>query len=401
MLAAAPISPGFELGGYRVESILGEGGMGVVYLARQLRLDRRVALKVLSTELARDEEFRQRFIRESNAAAALDDPNILPIHDAGEADGHLYIAMRHVDGADLGHVLEARRRLTPRHVLSLVEQIGGALDAAHEVGLVHRDVKPANILIDRNGVAYLTDFGLAKRGAADDLAGSSLFFGTVDYCAPEQIAGGETDGRTDLYALGAVVYHALTGEPPFPRPSELETAEAHLHDPITPASHRCRTLPRGLDRVLETALAKNPDARHQTAAAFAAALADALDEETDRADVPALDWTPSAVPQPPDEGGRLTTELLRARLERERPPLWGRSPRARFVTRVEQTLDPGQGGKLSHSVLRERVDDAPGPMSWRELRSATPPEPQRDAGGRLTDDVLRAKIEEEKLRRRR
>ena len=149
---ARPIAPGTELAGYCVESVLGEGGMGVVYLATQLRLDRHVALKILSPDLAHDEEFRRRFIHESNAAAALHDPNILPIYDAGEADGHLYIAMRHIDGSDLGRILERRRRLAPAHVLSIVEQMGGALDAAHQAGLVHRDVKPGNILVDTNGI---------------------------------------------------------------------------------------------------------------------------------------------------------------------------------------------------------------------------------------------------------
>ena len=396
-----PVAPGVELAGYRIESVLGEGGMGVVYLATQIKLDRKVALKVLSPAFAGDEEFRQRFVRESYAAAALDDPNILPIYDAGEADGHLYIAMRYIDGADLGHILQRRGPLGPRHVLALVEQIGGALDAAHRTGLVHHDVKPANILIDRNGVAYLCDFGLARRSGADLQARPGHFLGTVGYCAPEQISGRKTDWRTDLYALGAVAFQALTGKPPFERRTETETARAHLDDAVPAASRSRRGLPRGIDPVLATALAKDPDKRHSTAAAFADALADALDE--DRTMPAAFDWNaePSRAPGPaPAGGGRLTEETLRAAAEKSRGPIFRRTPSDRPKTRLQKAVDPK---KLTKKALQERLEAGRGPLRWREVKNPSPPtrlhKVQQEDSGRLTDDVLRAKIEEEKRRR--
>ncbi len=410
MLVAQPIAPGTELGGYRIESVLGEGGMGVVYLATQAVLDRHVALKILSPELADDEEFRLRFIRESNAAAALDDPNILPIYDAGEADGHLYIAMRRVDGADLGRILDERGRLAPQHVLSIVEQIGGALDAAHQTGLVHRDVKPANILVDRNGIAFLCDFGLAKRGAVDDVTRAGVFMGTVDYCSPEQITGGDTDGRTDVYALGAVAYHALTGRPPFLRESETATASAHLDEPLPAASRAHRDIPAGLDRVLGTAMAKRPADRYATTAALAEAFAAALggqrvtteDSGAGLADVaePARRQSPGP---PVEDGGRLTEDVLQAKLEQGRGPLWKRSSPWRLMTRVFRTLGPREAGRLTHTVLRERLDAGRGPVRWREVRNPAPPtrmhEAPRTGDGRLTAELLQAKVEEEKARR--
>ena len=384
-----------SVAGYRIESVLGEGGMGVVYLATQLKLGRRVALKVLSPELVDDEEFRQRFVREMNAAAAIDDPNVLPIYDADEADGHLYIAMRYIDGADLGRVLDERRRLGERQTLALVEQIGGALDAAHRTGLVHNDVKPANILIDRSGVAYLCDFGLARRTSVDEHARAGHFLGTVSYCAPEQILGRKTDWRTDLYALGAVAFHALGGTPPFERRTEAEIARAQLDEPVPDATGHA-----SVDAVLVTALAKDPDRRYQTGGAFADALADALEEEPTRP-------VPVAQPAKHDRGGRLTAEAFRAGLEKGRGPLFKRTPPDRR-TRVQKVADPRKAGPLTDDVLRDRLDSGRGPVRWRELKHPSPPtrvhkvqEQPQDTGGRLTDDILRAKLEEERQRRAR
>lgn len=387
MLAEKHLGPAAELGGYRLESVLGEGGMGVVYLATQLRLGRHVALKVLSPELAEDEEFRQRFVRESNAAAALDDPNILPVYDAGEADGHLFISMRHVVGSDLGRIFAERGRLTPRHVLEIVEQIGGALDAAHQAGLVHRDVKPGNILIDRKGIAFLCDFGLATRllGAAGADEGG-LFLGTVDYCSPEQIAGKPVDGRADLYALAAVVYHALAGAPPFAGRSEAATANAHLDEPLP----RSRAIPAPLHAVLEKAMAKKPAARYATTVDFAEAFADALDRPADEA--------PEEAPAP--TGGRLTDDMLRAKLGDGRGALWQKPQEFRLQTRVHRTVK--DGGRLTDEALREQ--HGRGAVRWSDMRNLSAPPTRvvpvaRDASGRLTDEVLAAAMPERKTRR--
>ncbi len=181
------LQPGAEVASYRIESIVGRGGMGIVYLAIQQRLGRRVALKVLAPELAEDDEFRERFMRESEVAASLEHPNVLPVYDAGEASGVLYLAMRYVDGQDLHAFLLQEVTLSPQRTVEVMSQVAGALDAAHRAGLVHRDVKPANILLAGDGHVYLSDFGIAKRIATTGLTRTGSFLGSVDYCAPEQI----------------------------------------------------------------------------------------------------------------------------------------------------------------------------------------------------------------------
>ncbi len=189
---------GSELAGYRLEAVLGRGGMGVVYRALELALDRNVALKILSPELAEDQRFRERFLTESRLAASIDHPNVIPVYDAGEAAGELYIAMRYVEGSDLKKLLAAGP-LPAEETVSVVSQVAGALDAAHERGLVHRDVKPSNVLLDERGHVYLADFGLSRRlGEPGAALGATQSLGTVDYVAPEQIRGEDVDGRADL-----------------------------------------------------------------------------------------------------------------------------------------------------------------------------------------------------------
>src|SRR6266496_2640909 len=191
---------GDTFGGYTIESLLGRGGMGTVYLATHARLARKVALKVIAPELANDPAFRARFLRESQLAASLDHPNVIPIYDADEIDGVLYLAMRYVSGPSLQALIRARGALSPAETLRIAEQISGALDAAHRAGLVHRDVKPANILIAQpDDHAYLCDFGLARRTRSEGLTETGSFLGSVDYCAPEQIEGRPLDGRADVY----------------------------------------------------------------------------------------------------------------------------------------------------------------------------------------------------------
>jgi len=223
---------GETFGGYTIESVLARGGMGTVFLATHERLARKVALKVIAAELARVDDFRARFLRESQLAAALDHPNVIPIYDADEVDGVLFIAMRYVSGPSLQTLIRDRRSLSLEDTLRIADQIGGALDAAHAAGLVHRDVKPANILVAEPGDhAYLSDFGLARRTSAEGMTQTGFFLGTVDYASPEQIEGRPLDGRADVYSFGCVLFHCLAGRPPFVRDSEFAVLNAHLRDP--------------------------------------------------------------------------------------------------------------------------------------------------------------------------
>jgi DNA-binding beta-propeller fold protein YncE len=247
---------GTELAGYRLEELVGRGGMGVVYRARDLALDRDVALKLLAPGLADDVSFRERFLKESRVAASLEHPNVVPIHDAGEIEGQLYIVMRLVEGSDLRAVLR-EGPLEPARAVRILEQVAGALDAAHARGLVHRDVKPSNVLLDQREHVYLADFGLSRYlGDAAIPLGPAKSLGTADYVAPEQIRGEEVDGRADVYALGCVLYECLAGEPPFRRDSDAATLFAQLEaaPPVLP----------GLEGVLPKALAKEPDERYGT-----------------------------------------------------------------------------------------------------------------------------------------
>ena len=273
---------GDTLGGYTLESLLGRGGMGSVYLATHDRLERKAALKVISPELAHDDEFRARFLREAQLAASLDHPNVIPIFDAGDADGVLFLAMRYVPGSSLHQLLGVRGVISPEETVHIAEQVGGALDAAHAAGLVHRDVKPANILLaEPGGHVYLCDFGLAKRMSSSSTTQTGFFLGTADYCAPEQIEGRPVDARADVYSLGGVVFHSLTGQPPFARGSEFAVLQAHLADPPPLVSELRPELSRSLGHVVATALAKRPDDRYASAGAFTDALREALADGTD------------------------------------------------------------------------------------------------------------------------
>jgi tRNA A-37 threonylcarbamoyl transferase component Bud32 len=259
---------GTEVAGYRIESLLGWGGMSVVYLAEDPRLKRRVALKLLAASLAEDPLFRDRFLRESELAASIDHPNIVPIYEAGAAEDNLFIAMRYVEGPDLRELLHSGR-MDQADAIGIVAQVASALDAAHARGLVHRDVKPSNVLLDRGARpdgsdhVYLADFGLTKRVSEGSRVGEdSRVLGTIDYVAPEQIAGEETDGRADIYSLGCVLYECLIGEPPFRRDSDIAVVFAHLEaEPPTPSAHRPE-LPAALDAVIARALAKEPERRY-------------------------------------------------------------------------------------------------------------------------------------------
>jgi serine/threonine-protein kinase len=272
---------GTELAGYRIERVLGRGGMSVVYLAQDLRLKRNVALKLLAPEFAEDEGFRVRFLRESQLAASLDHPNVVPVYEAGEVEGLLYIAMRYVLGTDLKALLRAEGALAPERALMLVGQVANALDAAHERGLVHRDVKPSNVLLTgRPGKehCYLADFGLSTSASDRSVADARQIVGTIDYVAPEQIRGAEVDGRADVYSLACLLYEGLVGDVPFRRASDVAVIYAHLEEPAPRASERAPTLPAAVDAVLERGTAKVPDDRWQTCAALVEAARSALED---------------------------------------------------------------------------------------------------------------------------
>jgi serine/threonine-protein kinase len=298
---------GDTFGGYKIEALLGRGGMGTVFLATHQRLARRVALKVIAPELARDEAFRDRFLRESQLAAALDHPNVIPIYDADEVDSVLYLAMRFVDGPTAQALIRERGSLSTADTVRIAEQIGGALDAAHRAGLVHRDVKPANILVAEAGEhAYLCDFGLAKRISSEGTTRTGSFLGTVDYCSPEQIQGRPLDGRADVYSLGCVLFHCLAGEAPYARDGEFAVLQAHLQDPPPSVGARRGELPASVDDVVATAMAKDPDDRYSTAGALAAALRRALAGSTYEAAPTRAAPTPQTARRPLFGGSRRT-----------------------------------------------------------------------------------------------
>ena len=277
----AGFGPGSRVGGYLLEEQIGAGGMAVVFRASDERLGRRVALKLLAPALAADKSFRQRFTRESRAAAAVDDPHIIPVYEAGEAAGVLFIAMRLVPGKDVRSLLDDLGPLPADRVASIVSQVASALDSAHAAGLVHRDVKPANMLVDarpdRPDHVYLSDFGLSKGALSSvGLTASGYFLGTPSYTAPEQIQGGQVDGRTDQYALACAAYELLTGEPPFARDHGMAVIWAHLSAP--PPSPRLPRpdLPVAIDAVFARGLAKSPAGRFATCRDLAEALRAAL-----------------------------------------------------------------------------------------------------------------------------
>jgi serine/threonine-protein kinase len=271
---------GSPLAGYRLEGQVGAGGMAVVFRARDERLDRLVALKILAPGLASDEEFRVRFIAESRAVAAVDDPYIIPVYEAGESDGVLFIAMRFVQGGDLHQVLEREGALPPGRAAGFISPVASALDAAHRAGLVHRDVKPGNILIDpgedRPDHVYLSDFGVAKAVASAGLTGPGFFVGTPDYAAPEQIRGRAVDGRADQYALACVAFQLLTGVLPYRGDQGLPVLLAHVSVPPPSLTAQRPDLPGAVDHVMARAMAKDPEDRYASCLGFADALREAL-----------------------------------------------------------------------------------------------------------------------------
>jgi serine/threonine-protein kinase len=274
------LAPGTVFGGYRIGSVLGRGGMSVVYLAEHLGMERKIALKVLAPQLSHDERFRERFVRESRIAAGMEHPAIVPIYEAGAAEGLLFIAMRYVPAGDLGVLIRREGVLDPERSSWIVGEVASALDAAHARGLVHRDVKPGNVLVvegegrDGRDLVYLSDFGLTKRlgGGDGGLTQTGQFVGSVDFVAPEQIEGRPLDGRTDVYSLACVLFECLTGRPPFARDDHVATLYAHLRERPPRLTASRPELPIVVDRVLARALAKAASDRYPTCGEFATAV---------------------------------------------------------------------------------------------------------------------------------
>jgi serine/threonine protein kinase len=265
--------------GHRVEGVLGRGGMGVVYEATDLRLNRMAALKLITPTLSADEDFRRRFQRESQLAASVRQPNVVTIFQAGEADGLLYVTMELVRGMDLRALIDQRGRLDVATASAIVTQTAAALDAAHAAGLVHRDVKPGNVLISKDAPlhVYLTDFGLTKRTSSQSgITKTGLFVGTIDYAAPEQVKGWPVDARADVYALGCVLFEMVAGQPPFRRENEYATMYAHTSEAPPLLSSVAPGAPPALDAVLSRALSKEPDERFPSAGDLARAVSGAV-----------------------------------------------------------------------------------------------------------------------------
>jgi len=263
------LGPGGEVGDYQIEQVVGRGGMGVVYRARQRRPARVVAIKVIAPELAADPAFRARFEEESSNAAEIEHPSVIPVYEVGEEDGVLFLAMRFVPGVDLGGLLAKHGRLRPERAAHLISQVADALDAAHSHGLVHRDVKPGNILVAAGDHVYLTDFGLTKRAAdTSGMTRTGIVVGTVAYIAPEQIEGRRVDARTDEYALACVTHEALSGAVPFECESDVATLFAHVNEPAP----RIQSVPAPLADAVQRGLSKRAEDRFPSAGDFGRAV---------------------------------------------------------------------------------------------------------------------------------
>ena len=387
--ASGGFAAGSRIVGYRLEEQIGQGGMAVVFRAHDERLDRRVALKILAPGLALDKGFRQRFIRESRAAAAVDDPHIIPVFEAGEANGVLFIAMRLVRGGDVRSLLDRDGPLPPARAAEIIAQVAEALDAAHAHGLVHRDVKPANMLLDastssdRPDYVYLSDFGLSKQSLAPSgLTSTGQFLGTLDYVAPEQIEGRPVDGRTDLYALACAAFELLSGEPPFRRDDRLAVVYAQLSEPPPSLTARREGLPAAVDTVLARGMAKSPDDRYQSCRDFGTALRGALGlraADSDPGKSPAAGRPPTVIARPPTVIARPPTEIARpaswaAAAAAEAPsaePAQGERPQGEMPPRRQPAAGPPTEA-AGFGVLRPTTPGLTGPRGGRPDQGAGP-----------------------------
>ena len=324
---------GSVIAGYRIEGRIGRGGMGVVYRAEHLNLRRRAAVKIIAPDLAESEGFRERFTREARVAAALQHPNIVTVYDAGEVDGLLYLAMQYIEGEDLAGVLRRERRLRPYRAIDVCRQVASALDAAHAMGLIHRDVKPANVLIEGR-TAFLTDFGLTKRleGTHAQLTRAGDVVGTIHYVAPEQIEGRRVSARSDVYSLGCLFYHCLAGQVPFAHDTDVAVIYAHLSEEAPKLSSRRPELPDGLDAVMAKALDKSPGRRFPSCGDMISAARAVIDAAGPLSETIPPRGSTSPGPFPPAASPEIRDAAEAAR--RPRVLLGGLDDHTRAVARV-------------------------------------------------------------------
>jgi serine/threonine protein kinase len=340
--------------------------MGVVFAATQLALQRPVALKAIAPELAADEDYRERFQRESHLAASIDHPNVIPVYEAGELDGTLYLMMRWVEGTDLRTLLITSGRVSPGRAITLLRPVASALAAAHRRGLVHRDIKPANVMIargdeeDDDDHVYLTDFGIARRVGGESLTRTGMFVGTVDYTAPERIIGGRGDAAADIYSLGCVLFETLTGHVPFDRPTDVSKIYAHVNDPIPSVREEVAGVPEQLDAIIAKAMAKRPQDRFGSAGELAAALGRALQELETAERVAAAPPPPPAVPDP-----ELPTVRADDAATRVKPAAPSKEPDttpiAPGTTRIEPATPPRQPDTTPIAPGTTRIEPAARP----------------------------------------
>jgi Protein kinase domain len=366
------LAPGTKIAGCRIEAVAGRGGMGVIYRATEIHLGRPVAVKLIATDRAADEAFRTRFERESRLTAAIDHPNVIPVYAAGEEDGVLYLVMRYVAGTDLRSLLKREGRLPPARAAEIVGQVAAGLDAAHAAGLVHRDVKPANVLIAESGHVYLSDFGIVRAVDAETrITDSGEWVGSVDFMAPEHLQGRPTDARTDVYSLGCVLYTALTGDPPFRRDAVAATLTAHLHE-RPPRPSQAPGVPEPFDRVIARALAKDPSERYPSAGDLARAAAAAARGEH----VTDSERSVARGPAAPSEAPTSTapTRMPEAATRIGPPPPHYKVARSRrgrgLLAAVIVVAALAAAGAIVGLIVSASDDSGSGPLSDAEVRAA-------------------------------